>query len=173
VNSAFRLSNLRPKASQLPINPQHLIDQAKTLEETPAGRPRGVNLRRAISAAYYAIFHTVLSAAADAVLPADKRATEEYKRIYRSIDHSRLRELCNEIQKSNIFGSAIRDFAAIVLDLREKRHSADYDPLFVVNRSDTKLTIVAAESAISKFNGAPEGERVQFLLQLLSPSTRR
>jgi len=48
------------------LNPDHLFEQAERLvAPPPAGPPRQVDLRRAISAAYYGLFHFCLIAAAD------------------------------------------------------------------------------------------------------------
>ena len=153
------------------ISPQHLLDQASRLSKAQARRPRGADLRRAISAAYYALFHAVVCAAADSVVPVDKRATEQYIRVYRSVNHVTLRKLCQNVRgRDSGFGNAIREFAAAVPDLQEKRHSADYDPLFKAIRSDTTLTIAAAQSAISQFENVPAEERARFLSLLLFPS---
>jgi hypothetical protein len=155
----------------LAISPQHLLDQASMLTEPQAGHPTTeTDLRRAISAAYYAVFHAIASAAADSIVPANKRATEQYSRVYRSINHGALRKLCDRVRGKKLdFGDDIREFAAAVADLQEKRHSADYDPVFTAIRSDTRLTIRAARSAISQFEGAPEAERAHFLSLLLFP----
>jgi hypothetical protein len=140
------------------------------LTEAQARRPRETDLRRAMSAAYYAVFHAVASAAADSVVPADKRATEQYARVYRSINHGTLRKLCDRVRgKNSGFGNDIREFAAAVADLQEKRHSADYDPLFTAIRLDTRLTIHAARSTISQFENASAEERARFLSLLLFP----
>jgi hypothetical protein len=155
----------------LAISPQHLLDQASRLSKAQARRPRGADLRRAISAAYYAVFHAVVCAAADSVVTVDKRATEQYIRVYRSVNHGALRKLCESVRRQNSdFGDDIRQFAAALLDLQEKRHSADYDPLFKAIRSDAILTITAARSAISQFQDAPAEERAHFLSLLLFPS---
>jgi uncharacterized protein (UPF0332 family) len=47
------------------LNPDQLFEQAEKLIAIPAGRPRQVDIRRAISSAYYAIFHAIITAAAD------------------------------------------------------------------------------------------------------------
>jgi hypothetical protein len=64
----------------------------------------------------------------------------------------------------------MRQFAVTVYDLQEKRHSADYDPLFKAIRSDALLTIAAARSAIGLFEAAPIEEREHFLSLLLFPA---
>jgi hypothetical protein len=106
-------------------------------------------------------------------VPVSKRTTDQYARVYRSINHGPLRHLCKEIRsKAVVFGSDIRDFAATLSDLQEKRHSADYDPLFKVLRSDTILAISAARTAIGKFQAAPAEEQANFLSLLLFPAKR-
>ena len=67
AKSGSRLSNtLRKKSSPVAVlNPDHFFEQADTLMAPPAGAPRQVDLRRAISNAYYGVFHAILAAAAD------------------------------------------------------------------------------------------------------------
>jgi hypothetical protein len=113
----------------------------------------------------------MVSAAADSIVPTDKRATERYVRVYRSINHGPLRMLCEQVKgKNSTFGPDMRQFAVTVYDLQEKRYSADYDPLFKTIRSDALLTIKAARSAIELFEAAPIDEREHFLSLLLFPS---
>ena len=48
------------------LNPDHLLDQAERLTTAPgSGPPRQADLRRAISTAYYAVFHAIATDAAD------------------------------------------------------------------------------------------------------------
>jgi uncharacterized protein (UPF0332 family) len=165
----------------VPIDPQHLLEQAdKLVGPASQGRPRGADLRRAISAAYYAIFHFTV-AAADSVVSTTKRSAPQYTRIYRGIDHRSLRELCKAISGSTLppkytahapptgFGRNIRDFATAFVDLQEKRHTADYDPQFQVTKSDALLTISTARTAISRFDSASGSEKEAFLSLLLFP----
>jgi uncharacterized protein (UPF0332 family) len=166
----------------VPIDPQHLLEQADKLAgSAPHGRPRGADLRRAISATYYAIFHFTARAAADSVVPVNKRSASQYTRIYRGIDHRSLRELCKAISGTNLpakyaahapptgFGPNVYDFATAVLDLQEKRHLADYDPQFRVTKSDALLTISTARTALSRFDSAPPDQQQAFLSLLLFP----
>src|SRR4051794_12882066 len=64
-----RICVTRPRKSWRPVtipNAEHLLDQAERLI-APGGRgaPRQVDLRRAISNSYYALFHAVSMAGAD------------------------------------------------------------------------------------------------------------
>jgi hypothetical protein len=143
------------------LNPEHLIDQAERLiAQVPPRRPRQVDLRRAISSAYYAVFHAMLAAAADQFVGATKRSSSQYSLVYRSIDHATIRDMCSQAQKQSIsrrfahyaprsgFGANIQAFAAAVVDMQKMRHEADYDPSIFVARSDALLAISAARLAL-------------------------
>src|SRR5205085_11520225 len=134
--------------------PEHLFEQADKLRAPPpAGAPRQVDIRRAISAAYYGIFHATVAAAADQFVGVTKRSTSQYGLVYRSVDHSWLRTLCEEVQKPTLrakyaphappngFGPNIIAFAAAVLELQQKRYAADYDPMIRVKASDAVLAV--------------------------------
>lgn len=164
------------------LNPDHLFEQAaKLIAPPPAGPPRQVDLRRAISAAYYSVFHYILTAAADEFIGVTKRTTNRYTLVYRSIDHRGLRELCNEMKKpqqtakyqnyapANGFGPNIQAFASAVIELQEKRHIADYDPSSRVKTSDARLAIATAKSAIQRFQKASKTRQKAFLTLLLFP----
>jgi len=61
------------------LNPEHLFEQAENLVAPPeAGPPRQVDVRRAISAAYYGVFHATAAAAPDQFVGVTKRATSQY-----------------------------------------------------------------------------------------------
>ncbi|MEH2532957.1 uncharacterized protein (UPF0332 family) [Bradyrhizobium sp. AZCC 1588] len=163
------------------LNPDHLFEQAEKLIAPQAGRPRQVDVRRAISAAYYAIFHAIIAAAADQFIGVTNRDESRYGLVYRSVDHGWLRKLCEEVQKPTLsskfrrcapaagFGANIVAFAAATEELQEKRHSADYDVMIRINRSDAALAITTARAALGRFHGAGEPERLAFLSLLLFP----
>lgn len=160
-------------------NSDHLLAQASRLASREAGAPRQVDLRRAISAAYYAVFHKVLTAAADEIVGVGRRSSALYELTYRSIDHGRLRKLCEDAQKMRLppkiaryvtsgqFSSEMQTFAAGLVELHQHRHSADYDPTVRVTMSDAKLAIETARSGITRFNRASADERRAFLFLLL------
>jgi hypothetical protein len=67
------------------------------------------------------------------------------------------------------FGPELQAFAGFVVDLQEKRHGADYDPMIRVKTSDASLAIQTARSALRRFYDAPEEHRVWFLTLLAFP----
>jgi hypothetical protein len=81
------------------LNPDHLFEQADKLVGPSAGRPRQVDVRRAISAAYYAIFHAIITAAVDQFIGITNRDQSRYGLVYRSVNHAWFRDLCKEVQK--------------------------------------------------------------------------
>lgn len=77
-----------------PIRPDRLITQAKALAGYGAGRgrPSPTNHRRAVSAAYYALFHALIAAAVERVLPANIASDDDRHRAARWIQHDDLKQ---------------------------------------------------------------------------------
>lgn len=122
-----------------------------------------------------------MTAAADEFIGVTKRGTSQYSLAYRSVDHSGLRLLCGEMKKQTLtmkharhepksgFDANIKAFATAVLELQEKRHAADYDPLTRVRTSDALLAVDTGRSALQRFAKAGASRRKAFLCLLLFP----
>lgn len=162
------------------LNPDHLIAQGRDLiHPAGAGKPRQVALRRAISDAYYAVFHFTCTALADHWIGYVHRRTERYALVYRAVEHRALASFCGQIVQgvsgkflryvpAGGFGPDMKAFAASVSDLQEKRHGADYDPVLRFRYIDAKLTLDSSEAAMRRFTAAHQGERDSFLTLLLT-----
>lgn len=179
---AKRTQTRTTRSKMAVLRPEHLFEQADKLVARPEGRLlRQVDLRRAISAAYYGVFHYVLTAAADGYAGIANRNSKNYALAYRSVDHRALRDLCVLAKKPALsakyqryapakgLGPNIQAFASAFLELQEKRHSADYDPLAQIKASDARLAIATARSAIGRFEKASPYRRKAFLSLLLFP----
>lgn len=71
-----------------------LLAQASLLARLEVGKPKQSSLRRAMSAAYYALFHLLVSEAAEIVsVKLDKRATNK---VRRSFAHADMKKVCND-----------------------------------------------------------------------------
>lgn len=162
-----------------PPDPTHLFEQAEALVAGGAtGQPRQASLRRAISTAYYGLFHFTLTAAADMVVGSSNRATNRYSLVYRSIDHGRLMTLCRQLrgteaerpvklyEPSDGFGP-IADFARLVCELHELRNLADYDPLRDFTADEARIAVRNAREAIDKFKSGTDAQREAFLTLVL------
>jgi uncharacterized protein (UPF0332 family) len=143
------------------ISPDHLLDQANGLIVSGAtGRPRQVDYRRALSATYYALFHAALIKAVELIIPQHRRQSPNYKLVYRSLDHKKLRDVCGAIKQQNPplnfspyfpahgFSADLIAFATAVVEAYEKRHLADYDPFYHVTRSDASVMVATARAAL-------------------------
>jgi len=164
------------------LSPDHLLQQAERLAaRPPAGVSRQVDLRRAISSAYYGLFHFTLTCLADEFVGVMQRATSRYALVYRSVDHRVLKDLCLEIQRptpsrkfvpyfpAGGFGPELGSFAASAFELYEKRNRADYDPGPRFRSLDAQLAITTARDALERFGQAKLDIRRVFLTLLLCP----
>jgi hypothetical protein len=161
------------------FDPEHLLDQADRLAMPIAGVVRQADLRRAISATYYALFHATLIAAADMIVGNENRTSNRYALVYRSVEHVTLKEISENITKTTVpdkykryipragFSSDVIDFADALILFQNRRHQADYDPLFRARRSDVQLAVKTARAALANFSKAALDQREAFLTLLL------
>ncbi len=70
---------------------------------------------------------------------------------------------------ANGMGPNIQAFATALIELQEKRHTADYDPSVRFKTSDVRLAIATGKSAIKRFERASSARRKAFLALLLFP----
>lgn len=105
---------------------QHLLDQVALLASR-GRRPRHADLKRAVSTAYYALFHAVAENCADTLIGSRFRQSQAWHRIYRSLDHSKARLEFKRLNQALERGPAL-ELAILFVELQELRHYADYDP---------------------------------------------
>lgn len=160
------------------LDPQHLVELAQTLVNArQAGAPRQANLRRAVSTAYYAIFHALCGAMADMFVPAN--ASETRALFYRALDHGNSKKRCEDLGKNPLaakqsrffkiaaFGQDLRDFANDFVRLQELRHLCDYDPDYKLTKAQAQEYVDAAGDAIAKLGTANDTEKSKFLAYIL------
>ena len=77
------------------------------------GRPRQAELRRAVSTAYYALFHTLARCGADLVAGSTKqhRSQRAWRQAYRALDHGETRKRCTQKTRLAEFPTEIQVFA--------------------------------------------------------------
>jgi len=164
------------------VSPDHLLEQADRLAALPrSGAPRQADLRRAISDAYYAVFHAVMTEVADDLVGSTQRHTPRYALVYRSVDHASLRRICKDACKTSLpkpyskyaptggFGDDLKALATALVDLQEKRYLADYDPLFRTSAADAALDVAKARTALARLKRANPTRRSVFLSLLVFP----
>lgn len=155
------------------MNWRHLIDAARTLAggsgiQRTRGRPRQAMLKRAISTAYYAMFHALCGSNADVVsgLSTDLQTRESWTRTYRSLDHGPAKQRMS--QGAGTMEPAVQQFATVFAQLQQQRRLADYDPHSKYSREQVLNLIDAAETATEDLmNTAPVSRRPLATLVLL------
>lgn len=138
------------------MNWRHLIDAARILAGDPGtqrqqGRPRQAMLKRAISTAYYAMFHALCNSNANLVAGQSMNTPtrEAWTRTYRSLDHGPARQRMS--QGTGTMESAVQRFAIVFAQLQQQRRLADYDPHSRYSRNQVLTLIGAAEVATEDF----------------------
>src|SRR5580692_11459942 len=96
-----------------------LLNQAYHLARRDKKRPQQANLRRAVSTAYYALFHLLVSAAVSYW-----RVERQRSSLARSFEHGRMKNACKNFRTQDI---GIRFVAETFVDLQLVRHDADYN----------------------------------------------
>jgi hypothetical protein len=79
---------------------------------------------------------------------------------------STLSSLTLQISSLELDSAAHRNTRYAFTDLQEKRHSADYDPLYRVTSSDASLTLQAGRTAFNHWRNLPKARRRLFILLL-------
>lgn len=94
------------------------------------------------------------------------RGQPGWVRIYRAVNHRRAQEACRS-RETRSLPIEIRDFASLFVDLQDKRHGADYDPLAVFYKSDVERLIVDTRVVLEEFENADRRERRAFAALVL------
>ena len=140
-----------------------------------------MDTRRAISAAYYGVFHATTTAVADLFVGKALRGLPRYNLVYRSINHKALSDLCKIVMAPTLkakyyqydppgsFGSDMKFYAGAVVELQEKRHAADYDPRERMFTRDAQYALSMARRAVRQLDSAAPVVREMFLTLLLFP----
>ena len=148
------------------IDPNELIATCyKLVPQSAAPPPSEADLRRAISAAYYAVFHTLAASNAELIAGQPQSGISAYawERVYRRLDHGRAQNNLRAVL--NLLSPAGENFARAFIELQDLRREADYALNFSINRSDTVNAIVQAETAISNFAQLTQEERSLLVAQ--------
>ncbi|HEV7255062.1 MAG TPA: hypothetical protein VGN97_18405 [Mesorhizobium sp.] len=130
-----------------------LVDAARRRLSATGKRTRHVDIRRAISDAYYAPFYALAQTCADELIGANKRTTDAWLKVYRALDHLQAKQALQKAAKSGDAEAELIVFAATFSRLQELRHEADYSPRPPeFNRADALLIVDQVERAIADFD---------------------
>lgn len=115
-------------------------------------------LRRAVSTAYYAMFHALATSNADLIVGARTPDNEsDWIAAYRSLQHYRAE---NPVHGwPHLFSLPIQNFAIVIGSIKRRREDADYNPAANFVQNQVIASIDRAEQAIMDFDAASTQER--------------
>lgn len=134
-----------------------LLAQARSLARLDAGRPKQVNLRRSVSASYYAVFHLLVLESASYLTRAKNRSHRDL--LTRAFQHRTMRETCSSFARADLparvkaalagnpIPGDLRDVAKTFVGLQLARHHADYDHARAFSRREALDLAELAEGA--------------------------
>lgn len=137
-----------------------LLEQVSHLARREKKRPKQASLRRAISAAYYALFHLLLEEAARCLVSdASLRCL-----VRRAFSHGDMAKAAKSFASGgNLPAHVIAAFAGSVppevrqvakafVDLQQARHDADYNLLKTFTRQEALDHVTTAQRAFTAWN---------------------
>ena len=154
---------------------QDLLEQAQHLAKRDGLEPRQASLRRAVSTAYYALFHLLIDEAVS-----NWAVVHQRNKLARSFDHGSMKRVCDDCVRS--FYSAgkpasarlLKDVAETFSELQLNRHTADYDNSFIWTKADAEEWIARTGVAFTCWDTIRTQDAAQdFLLSLFLPKLTR
>jgi uncharacterized protein (UPF0332 family) len=133
--------------------------------------PKQVDLRRAVSAAYYGLFHLLTTEAAQ-----NWKHQSHRHRFARMFDHGRMKTCSSRVSSRPLpvdpsqmsVATDLKLVADSFVKLQQARHTADYDNSKVWSRTQVYEVIVLAEDAIRAWAIIRDEEMAQdYLLDLM------
>ena len=147
------------------MKPLDLIDAARGLTELSPRRPSQANLRRAVSTAYYALFHCLAACAANSFI--GRARSPAWHQTYRALEHGKARTACEDKGSLAALPLEVRDFAHTFAALQKARQKADYALDGKYEKADVRVVIDAVEETIARFEQVDARHRGAFVAQVL------
>jgi hypothetical protein len=138
---------------------------------------RSVSERRAVSAAYYALFHHISGSAVDLIAPNVQSETNH--RIQRWFEHAEMKKVCGRFLSAKLdkplldligdtASSDLRNVAQSFITLQEARHSADYDLGYSLTSAEARQLVLLAVGAMASWDRIRNSAEANiFILSLL------
>lgn len=148
------------------MEPHDLITTARGLAELGRPRPTQANLRRAVSTAYFAVFHALARMAADLLIGGI--GEPGWHRTYRALEHGSAKNACLNKKAMQEFPLEIKKFANMFVGLQDERHEADYSlARDLYDKPSTLAAIDNAERAIRLLEQVEAQHRRGFIAHML------
>ena len=151
------------------LDSAELLAAARLLLGAARDRQDSAHARRAVSTAYYAMFHYLARICADRLASSRGIPLRPGTRqtVYRSLQHRQAKRRCQNQHLISAYPEAIRAFAEGFATLQDRRRRADYDPTVVFAPSVARKSVDQAEGLIRALRDAPEADLRDFALRVL------
>ena len=155
------------------MNPRDLIRIARQLASGAAGnsrgRPRQAELRRAVSTAYYALFHALALCCAEQLAGSvrSSRRNPSWTQTYRALEHGHARNQCDNQASMRAFPAEVQNFGQRFVFMQGQRQQADYAPNATFSRDRVVQLIDESEDAITAFENTGSADRRAFAIHVL------
>jgi len=146
-----------------------LIDMASLLIGTSGIRPKQANLKRAVSTAYYALFHALSHNCVESLIGWGTRSDHYWELVspvYRLNDHGHAKTAFKEIARDRSSSQALIQISSSFAELQEQRLLADYDPKPHFDMRSTRQLIERARDAIQEVRALSSEARRLLAVQL-------
>lgn len=156
-----------------------LLAQAGHLARVDKKKPKQANLRRAVSAAYNALFHLLIDQSSRFFVSGTQREALRHQ-LARSFDHGQMKKTAQAFASASagqnpwraLIGAApsaaLVDVSLAFIALQEARHEADYDLSRTFTRGEVEALVARTAVAFVDWHAlstSPEAE--SFLVALL------
>ena len=151
------------------LDSAELLAAARLLLKGARDRQDSAHARRAVSTAYYAMFHCLARTCADRLASSRGIPLRPGTRqtVYRSLQHRQAKRHCQNQRLISAYPEAIRAFAEGFATLQDRRRRADYDPTGVFAPSVARESVDQAEEFIQALQEVPEADLRDFALRIL------
>ena len=158
-----------------------LREQARHLAQRERKRPKQASLRRAVSTAYYALFHRLTFDAARFLIPGRQGALRA--KVRRAFVHGDMKTVARAYAAGSPpqpwSGLAappspeLRRVAKLFVELQQKRHEADYDTEAAFSKSEVVALLARLDRSFSDLDDmSREGREVFGVALLLNKQVR-
>ena len=152
------------------MNSDHLIELAEQILQIGASKRRQATINRAISTAYYALFHALAAecVARTVGVPRSPRYWQTVTPIHRALDHGSTRKVFERLVRDSTTPDLLKQVGDTFLDLQSARHSADSDPSSRYSRQKAADLIAEARQAMDALRALPREDRLILAVQLIT-----
>ncbi len=152
-----------------------LIAQAKLLAAKEPKKPRQASLRRAVSAAYYAVFHLLVHESSRRLVTDDGARRfvgrafvhTEMNKASKSFAGGVLPQKFNALTGGQVVPNQLKNVAQAFVDLQQARHQADYNLAKSFTRAETEAFIDQVELAFQDWEATKNSDLARLYLLCL------